>query len=66
MGALFANSILYMENIDMLVSRNIFNYLLDNPPTLLDLKDEYLHFYNSYMEFQRLKIECPASIIAIE
>jgi len=50
-GALIANSILYMENIEVMLSRNTFNFLVDKKPTLNDLKDEHTHFYNTYLMY---------------
>ncbi len=59
---MIANSILYMENIEILLSKNTFNYLVGKKPTLNDLKDEHSHYYNTYLMYCKYKIEQPEVI----
>jgi hypothetical protein len=65
-GALIANSILYMENIEVMLSRNTFNFLVDKKPNLNDLKDEHTHFYNTYLMYKKYKIEDPSVFESLE
>jgi hypothetical protein len=56
-GAFFANSILYLEQLGILISRNLFNYLMGLDCTLFDLKDEYPHLYNSFLGLCQSRLE---------
>jgi hypothetical protein len=55
-----------MENLDILISKNTFNYLMGIKPSINDLRDEFPHLYNTYIEYQKLEIENPSAFESID